>query len=264
MPVGAWAIYKRELKSTMRRTSTWVAFGLLFSVVGLYFIWVLGQFAQESRDFERSFVISLPDAPNLTRDVVQVTYGFLSFMLLFVIPLLTMRTIASERASHTLEILVTCPIGDWSILLGKYLALVTLGAGVVAIALSYPLAVYILTLEYPVTAPEASAVVSCSLGLFMIFASYGAFGLMASAMTESQVTASIVTMAGLILWHMVGEVNPPRPEMREWIAELSALRRTENLFYGLVSLRDLVFFATASCFFLFVAARALESRRWRA
>lgn len=260
---GIWPIYKRELRAFARSTSTWVALGLLFLITGWIFADVVTVFARDSAEYLRGVALAPGDPPNVTGNVVEEIFRVLSSMILFTIPMLTMRLVASERSSGTFEVLVTCPVGDWSILLGKYFALVTVGAAVVAISLVYPLTLYVLGSGYGGIFPERAVVLSCSMGLFLIFATYGAFGLMASAFTTSQVTASIVTLIGLLGWVVVGEMSVlPRP-LYNIALELSALRHTEEFISGSLALRSVAFYGLASFLCLFVAARVLEARRWR-
>lgn len=260
---GIWPIYKRELKAYARSTSTWVALGLLFLITGWIFADLVSVFAHDSAQYLTGGAAAPADPPNVTANVVEEIFRVLSSMILFTIPMLTMRLIASERSSGTFEVLVTCPVGDWGILLGKYFALVTVGAAVAAISAVYPLMLYVLGTGYGGVYPELAVVLSCTLGLFLIFATYGAFGLMASSFTTSQVTASIVTLIGLLGWIMVGELSVlPRP-LYAIALELSALRHTEEFISGSIALRSVAFYGIASFMCLFVAARVLEARRWR-
>ena len=263
MRIAFWPIYKRELKSYARSSSTYIALALLFLIAGASYQFMIGRFVYDSAMAAQGGPFFTADeAPNITRDVIELTFNLLSALILFTIPILSMGLIASERSSGTFEVLVTCPLSDWSIILGKYFALVTVGAAVVLFSSAYPAMTYYLGWGQGAT-PELPIVITCYLGLFLIFATYAAFGVMASSFTDSQVTASIVTLLGLLLWYSIATFNMPNQTLQRIVDELSALNHTEDFIAGLLTLKDLAFYVIASFVCLFIASRVLEARRWR-
>lgn len=263
MIFGFWPIYKRELRAFLQSSSTYVVLGLLFLVVGAIFHLMLTQFVNDSAMAAAGGPFNTPDeAPNVTVTLIGGTFQVVTAMIMFIVPVLTMRLIASEKSSGTFELLVTCPISDWNILIGKFLALVTVGFGLLVLCSVYPATVYLVG-ESQGAAPEPAVVAACFAGLVLIFATYSAFGLMASAMTDSQVTAAIVTLVGLLLWNSIAEFNMPNEQIQAIANEISAAKHTENFISGFITLRDLAFYAFATFICLFIAARTLEARRWR-
>lgn len=263
MLFGFWPIYKRELREFFQSASTYVALGLLFLVTGTFYHQIIEEFVNDSAMAAAGGpFMSAAEAPNVTEAVIGTVFQLFAAMILFTIPILTMRMIAAERSSGTFEVLVTCPTSDWGLLLGKYFALVSLGVVVVALCGVYSLTTYFIGRGQGAV-PELRVVLSGHIGLLLIFSTYGAFGLMASAFANSQVTASIVTLIGLLGWIMVGELSVlPRP-LYAIALELSALRHTEEFISGSLTLRSVAFYGLASFLCLFVAARVLEARRWR-
>ena len=263
MFAGFWAIYKRELKAFAQSSSTYIVLGLLFLIVGLFYHQIMVQFVNDSAMAQAGGPFGSPtEAPNVTVFVVQDLFRLISAMILFTIPVLTMRLIAAERSRGTFEVLVTCPVGDWSIILGKYFALVTVGVALVVLSSVYPLTIYLFGRSQGAV-PELPIVISCYLGLILIFSTYAAFGLMASSFTESQATAAVVTLIGLLLWNSIGEFSIPDQRIQRIVSQLSAANHTEPFLTGLLTGRDIAFFVLTSFAFLFAAARVLEARRWR-
>lgn len=256
---GFWPIYKRELKNYATSMGTYVIAAMLLLVVGAIYHALLTGFVAECELARKS----LDEPPNITVAVIQATNEAFSGLLLFIAPILSMRLIASERSSGTFETLITCPVGDWGLLLGKQLALMTLGAVVVALSLVYPLATWWLGRKYE-AAPEPAVVLSGVVGLTLIFGSYAAFGVMASALTRSQIVAGTITLMGLLAWNIVGDLPNGHPALRTLLPAISAAGRARNLIGGLLTVGDAAFFCATIFIFLFVAARALESRHWRA
>lgn len=257
---GLAPIYKREVRSHLRSAGTYVALGLLLLVAGAIYHDLLALFVAETADMAKS--IAAPEPPNINKAVIEQTFSFLTMVLIFIVPILSMRSIAAEKSSGTFEVLASCPVGDWGILLGKYFALLTLGVAVVGFSAAYPAATYWLG-QSQGAAPEMSRVVGGLLGLFLIYSAYAAFGVMASSFTKSQPTAAIIAMIGLLVWNLSAEFPTGLPALQAALTELSAARHAESLLAGLVTLRDIAFYALASFACLFIASRMLESRRWR-
>jgi ABC-2 type transport system permease protein len=259
MFAGGRAIYKRELKAYLHSTSTYVALGILFFATGYWYDLLMRQFAVDSEMAAAGGPFGRPDqAPNVNIAIIENVFNTMVWMLWMAVPVLSMRLFAAERSSGTIETLVTCPVDDWGVLLGKYFALVTMGVFIVALSAVYPLTTQWLAVKNGVSV-DFNIVATCLVGLLLIFAGFSAFGVMASSFTSSQVTAAIVTLFGLLLWSAVGE----SPYFRPIAEEISAVNHTYNFTSGLLSLKDVVYFVVASFFFLFLAARALEARRWR-
>ncbi len=259
MMPGFFPVYKRELRAFFQSSSAYVALGLLFLIAGAVYHDLLVLFVNDSG---AAAVNPAEEVPNITVSVVQQLFQFLCGIIMFSVPILSMRLIASERSSGTFELLVSCPISDWSILIGKYLALVTVGALIVALSSLYPLTTWYLGRGAGIS-PEWPVVIACAAGLLMIFCAYAAFGLMASALTDNQVTAAILTLVGLLFWNMLAEIPTGVPEIQHVLDELSASRHTENFTSGLITFRDFTFYSLASFFCLFIAARTLEARKWK-
>lgn len=260
---GLWPIYKREVRTFFRSASTYIILGLLFLIVGAIYHTVMFEFVNDSAMAAAGGPFNAPtEAPNITTAVIENIFNVLSVMILFTMPILSMGLIASERSTGTFEVLVTCPTSDWGILLGKYFALVTVGALIVALSSVYPAATFFLGRAQGAL-PELPVVIACTIGLFLIFATYAAFGLMASSFTRSQMTASILTLVGLLLWNSLAEFQIGDHAVQQVLNELSAARHTQNFTAGLLSVSDFAFYLLASFVFLFVAARMLEARRWR-
>ncbi len=193
-----------------------------------------------------------------TDGTVILTY--FAYFTLFFAPLLTMRLMSEENREGTLELMMTLPVHDGDIVLGKFLG-----------AWGYYTVILALTLVYQVllvwlNPPDLGAVISMYLGMWLYGGAAIAVGLLFSSLTENQVIAAFLSTAALILlWlsDLVGQVVNSRA-----IAEVvRAFSFQSHLLYsfriGLVRLNDLVFFAGVITVILFVTTRIVESRRWR-
>jgi len=177
---------------------------------------------------------------------------------LFITPLITMRLLAEEKRSGTLELLMTSPVTDAQVVLGKFL-----GALGLLVVLLVP------TLVFPgVLArygdPDWGPILSGYLGLFLAGACFVAVGVLASPVTESQVVAGFLAFGTLLgLWIVGWAAGAGSAGAKEAIAYVSVLRHFADFPKGLIQTKDVVYYLTFVAFCLFAAMRSLESRKWR-
>jgi ABC-2 type transport system permease protein len=184
---------------------------------------------------------------------------FFWLVLLFVAPVLTMRLISEERRSGSIEMLMTTPVTEGQVIVGKYLAslLFYVFLWLPTVAYAGILAWY----EEVDWGPVASGYV----GIVGIGAVFLAVGLLASALSRSQLVAAILTFALLMPLFGVGLLENlfVNDTLKEAFAYLNLWQHMEELSRGIVDTRRLVYYLSAVALFLFVSARALENRKWR-
>jgi ABC-2 type transport system permease protein len=187
-------------------------------------------------------------------------------MMIFIVPGLTMRLISEEKRLGTFELLVTCPLRDWSILLGKYFAALSAGAVILFLSAAYPLTVQLISGG----AAENAVILSSYLGMFLVLAAYVAFGTFASSTTDNQMLAAILTFILLLSIYILAFINIGETikvfgtvTLRQVFDALSPVTHAENFSKGVFSLVNISYFIFFISFFLIVAAKILEARRWR-
>ena len=195
---------------------------------------------------------------NLNRMVVEPLLYDLSFILLFLAPLITMRLFAEERRLRTDELLFTLPLRPWQIVGGKFLG--ALGFLGFLVACTLPLPVSLLVVGNPDPGPLCTGY----LGAMLVGASFLAVGLLFSALTENQIVAAAGTYGVLILfWFLTWNEAVAGPRLIEVLLRMSLFDRFYGFAQGVVESKDVVFFLLFSGYFLFLTARSLESRKWR-
>jgi len=177
---------------------------------------------------------------------------------LFLIPMITMRLFAEEKRSGTIELLVTSPVRDLEIILGKWLAAVLLYAAILLVtALNF---VWLFKYGNPDWKPLAVAY----LGLLLQAGMLLAIGTFISTLTRNQIIAGAATFGVcLLLWVLEWVSGFESATWARAMAYLSVLTHFESFAKGLLSLKDAVFYVSATFFGLFLTARSLESLRWR-
>jgi ABC-2 type transport system permease protein len=176
----------------------------------------------------------------------------------FIIPAMTMRLLAEEKGSGTLELLITNPVRDWQVVVGKFLA----GMGLLAVLLG-------LTLFYAFTLNSLGPIdkgptYGGYLGLLLMGGAYVAIGLMASALTKNQIVAFIVAFAisfTLYLFGRIVQIVPP--SLQGIVAFLSIDAHFESISRGVIDTRDVIYYLSVITVCLVVATVSLESRKWK-
>jgi ABC-2 type transport system permease protein len=179
-----------------------------------------------------------------------------------VIPAVTMRSLAAEKGSGTLELLITMPVRDSDVILGKYLASLATVAILLLLTLLYPIAMFVAPWHLGVLdwGPVWSGYLGC---VFFSFAAVG-LGLMLSSLTESDVMAFFLTLSALFILYVIG----PLVSVARWgvlgdaISFVSFQSRYQSFARGLIDTRAIVYFLSVALLSLLVSFRSLESRKW--
>jgi ABC-2 type transport system permease protein len=242
-------IAKREFRSYFDSPLAYVVICLSFVALGLMFFIFQGGFWQADRSsVERLFEYAPMGLSSL------------------VVPVVTMRLVAEERRSGTLEMLITLPVRDSDVVLGKFAGALGLVLVLVLATLVYPIGMF----RFPwVLGPlDPGPVFSGYLGLILFSAAATSLGLLISSFADSQAVAFFITffvLAALWFFDNAAQFLTSSGTMM-WLAPVlqyvSFQSRLSGFWRGLVDLRDIVFFISVTCLSLAVAFRALERRKW--
>jgi ABC-2 type transport system permease protein len=196
--------------------------------------------------------------PNLNEYVVQGLYQTMIVILVFMVPLLTMRTIAEEKRRGTFELLITSPLSVLEIVLGKFLGL----SSVILIMLGITFIFPGLLMMYG--NPEVAPILSGFLGVVLCTLAFASIGMAASSFTENQIVAGISSMVVLLLLYVIQAPSETTGgAVAEVLRYLSPVAQVTDLVKGVVTLKSIVYFISLTIFGLFLSQRALEAHRWR-
>jgi ABC-2 type transport system permease protein len=177
---------------------------------------------------------------------------------MFIVPAITMRLLADEKGSGTLELLITMPVRDGEVVVGKFLAAMTLLCTAIGLTLAFALTVK--TLGPLDRGPALGGYV----GLVLMGGAYVAIGVMASAFTRNSIIAFIVAFGisfALFLFGKLTQLLPPA--LQPIISFLSIDGHFENISRGVIDLRDVLYYLSVIGMCLLLATTSLESRKWR-
>jgi len=241
------ATFFRELRAYFFSPLAWVVLFFFLLINGFIFA-VIVSFLNDPRS---------PAGPPL-----ELFFGgtlFFWLILLFIGPVLTMRLLSEELRSGSIEVLMTAPVTEAEVVVGKYLA-----------ALTFYLFLWLPTLAYAgliawQSEVDWGPVAAGYLGILGIGALFLAVGLFASALSKSQLVAAIITFAMLILLFSFGllETLLQGETAKAVFGYLNLWNHMDEFARGVVDSRRLIYYLSATLFFLFLTTRALEARKWR-
>jgi ABC-2 type transport system permease protein len=183
----------------------------------------------------------------------------MAWLLVFAMPLLTMRVLADEFATGTIETLMTAPVTDVEVVFGKFLGVYVFYLGLLATTLVH------VGLLFAYGATDVGVVLLGYLGMVLLGALYVAVGVFASALTRHQLVAAIIGMGVLSVFTLVVDAFAGwrGGDWRTVLAYVNILHHFKDFSKGILDTKSLVFFISGTVFFLFLAVKVLESRRWR-
>ena len=252
-----WPVFKKEMRLYITSPIAYVVFFIFLVVMGYFFSQIMDWFSRAS--LQSAMNPSRGRELNITDSVMRPLFGNISVILILaLVPFLTMRLLAEERQTGTIELLLTYPARDWEVLLGKYLAVFGLYAVLVFLTLLYPL-----IMAY-FTRVEWGTILSGYLGLLLMGSSFLAVGLFASSLTGSQIVAATWTFGILLLLWVIGwAADGLGGAWGKVLQHLSTLEHNDNFAKGVIDTKDVLYYLNLTLLALFLAFRSLEVRRWK-
>ena len=232
--------------------------GMFFFLTGGIFAFLVLSYVKISMDPRAAGISNLANI-NQTQYIFGSFFLNSSMVLVFLVPMLAMRSFAEERKQETLELLFTYPLSDFEIVAGKLLGLVWFFE-----LLILPLAGYFLVFRWIGGEIDWGPAVSGFLGFWLLGTAYLAAGLFLSTLTRSPVMSAIGTLGLLMGFWMLDVVKMTGEGTFSVVVEaLSPISHFRNFTYGILDLRDIVYFVFFFLFFLFLSLRSIETRNWK-
>jgi len=234
---AAWTIAKREFGAYFKSPIAYIVLSVFLALTG--FLFFDGFFLNGQASMEPYF-------------------DQMPLILLFFGPALGMRLIAEEKGSGTIELLLTMPVRDWEVVLGKYAA--ALGLLAVGIALTVPFAVTVGKLG-PL---DLGPTVGGYLGTLLLGGTYLALGLFASAMTKNQIVAFIIGLAICFALFLIGQfVTAAGPSIGQVLQYMSPQFHFAGIGRGVIELKNVVYYLSTIAAILVFTVQVLAARKWR-
>jgi ABC-2 type transport system permease protein len=252
------AICKRELLAFFVSPIAYFVITGFTLLIGFFFFNYLAFFARLYQASQSMAFRGASQLPNLNQAVVEGLYQTMIVILVFVVPLLTMRIIAEEKRRGTFELLITSPVSITSIVFGKFLSLAVVLLVMLGISFMFPL----LLVVYG--QPEVAPIISGFVGVVLCALAFASIGMAMSSFTENQIVAGVTSMVVLLLLYVI---QAPAESLGGTAADifrhLSPLEQVIQFIRGVVSLEATIYFLSLIGLGLFLSQRALEVHRWR-
>jgi ABC-2 type transport system permease protein len=178
--------------------------------------------------------------------------------MLFVFPLITMRTYSEEKRSGTIELLLTSPITDWQIILGKFAGAMLLYVAMLAVTLIH------IGLLFIYGNPEWKPIAAGYLGMLLMGGAFLSLGLFISSLTKNQIVAAMATFGVfLMLWVINWIASFVGPTAQQVLSGLSITEHFDDFAKGIIDTRHVIYYLSFIAFGLFLTAKSVDSERWR-
>ncbi len=249
------AIAHKELKSYFSTPIAYIVIGFFALLFGYFFYAMLIIFNQQSLQLG-----GLEGGGNvdINQQLIRPLFLNASVILLFVLPLITMRTYSEEKRSGTIELLLTSPVTDVQIILGKFLGAFALYAAMIAITMIH------MGLLFSYGNPEWRVVITGYIGLLLMGGCFISVGLLISSMTKNQIVSGMVTFAVfLLLWVVNWIASFTGPTTQSVLNYLSITDHFDDFTKGILDTKHLVYYFSVMSFGLFLTARSVDTERWK-
>lgn len=248
-------IAKKDFKAYFTSPIGYVFMAVFSFIMGLMFFSILNYYVQQGMQYEQ---LRYGHKPSITDQLIRPIWGNMNFILLLVVPFITMRLFAEEKKNNTIELLFTAPVRLTEIIIGKFLS--AMGFVSVLMLLTVP---FLVALKIAVN-PDWSVIATSYLGTLLMVGTYVGIGLLCSSVTENQIIAVVLTFGAiLLLWIIRWPAYNAGPFWSDLLGYLSVIDHYEDFSRGVISTKDVSFYLSTTGLFLFLTYKTLESYTWR-
>jgi ABC-2 type transport system permease protein len=234
---NVWAVAQRELRSYFLSPLAYVVIALFLALAGYLFALILSNAREAS-----------------LRGLVQNV----SVLYLFIVPAISMRLLAEEQRTGTVELLLTNPVQEWEIVTGKFLASILLVLVMLACTLLFPLFLFIYG------SPDKGPMITGYVGIFLQAAAFLSIGLWASSLTQNQIVAAIVSFALLLIFWLSDNLGQfLGGTIGQIVSYTSVNAHFQSFPQGVIQSNDVIYYLTLVVAGLVLSTLSLQSRRYR-
>ena len=247
------AIADKELRSYFSSPIAYIIIGFFLLPFGVFFYLYLTAFVRQSMQQAQ-----FGGAMNINQQVIRYVLQNASVIILFIMPMITMRTYSEEKRSGTIELLLTSPVTDVEIILGKFFGALGLYVAMLAVTLPH------MGILFYYGNPEWRPLVAAYLGLLLMGGAFVSLGLLISSTTNNQIVAGIVSFVVFLLLWIVGwfadSAGPTIGPITSW---LSITEHFDDFSKGIIDTKHVLYYLSLITFGLFLTAKSVDTERWR-
>jgi ABC-2 type transport system permease protein len=199
-----------------------------------------------------------PQSVNVNQMMIRPLIQNVTILVLFLMPMVTMRTYSEEKRSGTIELLLTSPLTDFQIIMGKFLGAIALWGIMLLVTVPH------MSVLFYFGRPEWKPILTAYLGLLLLGGCFISVGLFISSLTSNQIVAGMVTFAVfLFLWVITWIGSFSGPTMDKLTSYLSIVDHLDDFGKGVIDTTHLIYYLSFITFGLFLTAKSVDSERWR-
>ena len=243
------ALVRREVYAYFGTPTAYVVLALFLFLFGLYFYGELENFV-DPRSAQGHTV-------NVNQDMIRWVFNTTAVIVMFVLPLVTMRSFSEEFRSGTIELLFTSPLTDTQLVLGKFFGALTLYVVMLGSTFLH------MGLLFYFGDPEWKPIAVGYLGLLLLGSAYIAFGLAFSSITKNQIVAGLLSFGVFLFLYLIEIAQNWGGWAQTLVPYFSVSRHLEEFAKGVIDSRDVVYYLSFTALGLFLTKQSIESYRWR-
>jgi gliding motility-associated transport system permease protein len=230
------AIAQKELKAYFASPIAYVVIAFFAGLYGYFYVVMLSFFQRVSLQMQ----MGGQQTANVNEIMIRPLMQNVLILILFIMPMVTMRTYAEEKRAGTIELLLTSPLTDWQIVLGKFVgALFVYGN------------------------PEWKPIATAYLGLFLFGGCFISVGMFISSLTKNQIIAGMATFGVFLFLWIINWIGSFYPSIEKLTNYLSVVQHADDFWKGVLDTTHLIYYVSFMAFGLFLTARSVDTERWR-
>ena len=248
------AIANKELRSYFTSPIAYIVIGFFALLYGFFFIAIMRYFVSQSM---QAGLMGGAQAMNVNQQLIRPLLQNFLVVNLFLLPMVTMRTYSEEKRSGTIELLLTSPITDFEIVMGKFLGALTLYAFMLAVTLIH------VALLFVYGKPEWKPLLTSYVGLLLLGACFISVGMFISTLTKNQVVSFMATFGVFLFLWVITWIGSVIPTIEGLVTYLSIIDHYEDFNKGVIDTTHLIYYVSFITFGLFLTAKSVDTERWK-
>lgn len=255
-----YAIYRKEMGHYFVSPVAYVVVGVFLALSAFFFNYFLSAVMQQALQMQmQEMEMGMHPNIDVTMEVMRAFFGLLSTLVLFLTPMLTMGVFSEERKRGTMELLMTSPVTEMQIVIGKFLASLTLFAIMLLPTAGYLIFTYVRS--EPV--PPWRMLLAGYIGILLLGGCLLALGSFISSLTENQLIAAVLTFAAFLIVWVIDLGRNAGGAAGNVLQYLSVIRHYDDFTRGVIDTSSLIYYLSFITLFVFLTVRAIDSMRWR-
>lgn len=251
---NALTIAGKEMRGYFSSPIGWVISGLFALIFGYFFYAYVEFFVKNSMQAQ----MGQGGPMNINMSLIRPLFSNASVIILFILPIITMRTYSEEKRSGTIELLLTSPVTDWEIIIGKFLGAMGLYCTMLSATVMH------MAILFAYGQPEWRPLIAGYVGLLLVGGSFISMGLFVSSLTKNQIVAGVGTFAaGMMLWVINWLGDNASPNTAAVLSYLSITEHFDDFAKGVLDTKHFAYYLSFIAFSLFLTSKSVDTERWK-